>query len=271
MYLKENIKLLRNKMNMSQEKLAQEIGGYSRGTVAKWETGETIPDIYQINQMAKLFGISIDELVNKNLSDVGAEDITKTHKVIFDLFEQFIKGNEIIMDLLDIRVISRALIRKIKDEASRKKGYDAARLYMEAGSLGDMDSYICACSIFRELMEDSYNKDDVENWFMYKDLFDEVESRIMDISEREMEYMLMPYEEKKQKMDIYYMKKYIDEEKELEIIEENKKGINRLRNEYREACEKGDFDTANTIAFYNNKLVDATYSDREDLKLDKFE
>lgn len=271
MYLKSNIKLLRNKMNMSQEKLANDIGGYSRGTVAKWETGETIPDIIQIDSMAKIFGISIDDLVNKNLSVVDAEDITKTHNVVFELFEQFLKGNEIIMDLLDVKVISRALIKKIKEEASRKSGYDAARLYMEAGSIGDRESYICAHSIFSELMEKSYQEDSVDKWFMYKDLYDEVESRIMDISEKEMEYMLMPYEAKMEKMHLYYFEKYLDEERQKEVIEENKKEIEKLHDEYRQFCEEGDLDAANKLAYYNNKLVDATYKDREDLKLDMFE
>lgn len=268
MYLESNIKLLRNKMNMSQEKLALEIGGYSRGTVAKWETGETIPDIIQIDSMAKIFGISIDDLVNKNLSSNDAEDITKTHNMVFDLFEQFIKGNEIIMDLLDVKVISRALIRKIKDEASRKSGYDAARLYMEAGSLGDRDANMSARSILQELMKNSYNEDEVDDWFRYKELYDEVESRIMDISESEMEYLLMPYEAKMEKMEMFYINKYIDEDRQKEIIEDKKTEIERLHKEYKKTCAEGDLDAANGIALYNNKLVDGLYSDREDLKLE---
>lgn len=271
MYLISNIKLLRNTKNMTQEKFALELGVCSRGTVAKWESGKTVPDIFQIDAMAKFFGITIDDLVNKNLSVADADNITESQNVVFNLFEQFLKGNEIIMDLLDVKVISKALIKKIKEEASTKSGYDAAKIYMEAGSLGDEESYSHALSIFRDLMEKSSNEKDVDSWIMYKDLYDEVESKIMDIGEKEMEYMMMPYEEKLKIMDSYYVKKYYDEQRQNEILEENEKEIESLHDEYRKKYEEGDLHGANSLAFYNNKLVDATYKGREDLKLEMLE
>ena len=41
----------RKKRGLSQEEVAQKIG-VSRQTISKWETNETIPDIYQSNQRA---------------------------------------------------------------------------------------------------------------------------------------------------------------------------------------------------------------------------
>ncbi|MCM1577380.1 MAG: helix-turn-helix transcriptional regulator [Ruminococcus sp.] len=50
---------------MSQEKAA-EIIGVSRQTVAKWESGETLPDISNCAAMAKLYGVTVDELIFYN-------------------------------------------------------------------------------------------------------------------------------------------------------------------------------------------------------------
>ena len=35
--------------------------GVSRQTISKWETNETVPDIFQSKKMAKLYRISFDE------------------------------------------------------------------------------------------------------------------------------------------------------------------------------------------------------------------
>lgn len=38
-------------------------GGVSRQTISKWETNETLPDIYQSKRMAKLYQVSLDDLI----------------------------------------------------------------------------------------------------------------------------------------------------------------------------------------------------------------
>ncbi|MEG0345859.1 MAG: helix-turn-helix domain-containing protein [Erysipelotrichaceae bacterium] len=53
----------RKKNGLSQEEVADKIG-VSRQTVSKWETNETIPDIYQSKKMASLYGISLDDLID---------------------------------------------------------------------------------------------------------------------------------------------------------------------------------------------------------------
>ena len=52
----------RKKSGLSQEEVAEKIG-VSRQTISKWETNETVPDIYQSKKMAKLYKISLDELI----------------------------------------------------------------------------------------------------------------------------------------------------------------------------------------------------------------
>ena len=52
----------RKKSGLSQEEVAEKIG-VSRQTISKWETNETVPDIYQSKKMTKLYKISLDELI----------------------------------------------------------------------------------------------------------------------------------------------------------------------------------------------------------------
>lgn len=53
----------RKKSGFSQEYVAEKLG-VSRQTVSKWETNETLPDIRQSKQMAKLYNISLDDLID---------------------------------------------------------------------------------------------------------------------------------------------------------------------------------------------------------------
>ena len=46
--------------------------GVSRQTVSKWETDETLPDIRQAKQMARLYNLSLDELIE---FDVDLQEI----------------------------------------------------------------------------------------------------------------------------------------------------------------------------------------------------
>ncbi len=48
---------------MTQEDVADKIG-VTRQAVAKWEAGETVPDLEKCRLMAELFGVSLDDLAN---------------------------------------------------------------------------------------------------------------------------------------------------------------------------------------------------------------
>ncbi len=58
-----NLHNLRMLKGMTQEEVAEKIG-VSRQAVAKWENGESTPDILKCAALAKLYGTTIDELVN---------------------------------------------------------------------------------------------------------------------------------------------------------------------------------------------------------------
>ena len=62
MNVSQKIKDLRNQQGWSQEKLAEKLG-VSRQAVTKWETGAGTPDIENLAALARVFGVTTDELL----------------------------------------------------------------------------------------------------------------------------------------------------------------------------------------------------------------
>jgi len=67
MNLGHHLFLARKKKGLSQEAVAEKLG-VSRQTISKWETDETLPDIRQSKQLAVLYGVSLDELIEFDIS-----------------------------------------------------------------------------------------------------------------------------------------------------------------------------------------------------------
>ena len=65
--ISSNIASLRKMKGLSQEALADRIG-VSRQTIAKWESGESAPDVEHCDAMAELFEVSLDALVHENMA-----------------------------------------------------------------------------------------------------------------------------------------------------------------------------------------------------------
>lgn len=63
MSFQEQLQTLRKARGLSQEKLAEVIG-ISRQAVAKWEVGQSYPDIAKLIALSDFFEVSIDKLVN---------------------------------------------------------------------------------------------------------------------------------------------------------------------------------------------------------------
>ena len=61
----ENLVNLRKLHQLTQEELAEKLG-ITRQALAKWETGETKPDIEKCRMLAGIFGVSLDDLANYN-------------------------------------------------------------------------------------------------------------------------------------------------------------------------------------------------------------
>ena len=61
--LAKNLSLLRRAVGLSQEKAA-EAAGVTRQALAKWESGETTPDVLHCDKLAELYGVSLDDLLH---------------------------------------------------------------------------------------------------------------------------------------------------------------------------------------------------------------
>lgn len=61
--LAKNLSSLRRASGLSQEKAAEAVG-VTRQAVAKWEAGETTPDVLHCDALAELYGVSLDDLLH---------------------------------------------------------------------------------------------------------------------------------------------------------------------------------------------------------------
>ena len=80
MELYEKIVFLRRKNGLSQQELADKLE-ISRQSVYKWEQGLTSPDITKLPELAKIFNVTVDELLN---NDIDEKELAKD-KVIENL------------------------------------------------------------------------------------------------------------------------------------------------------------------------------------------
>ena len=79
----KRISEFRKKENLSQKDLARKLC-VSNKTVSKWECGNGVPDIEMSNQIAKIFGISIDKLINDNtINEAVIEKLHNEDKMFF--------------------------------------------------------------------------------------------------------------------------------------------------------------------------------------------
>ena len=76
MNLGNNLFQARKKAGLSQESVAEKLG-VSRQTISKWETDETVPDIYQSKKLAKLYNLTLDELIDFDIDIKEIEEIIK--------------------------------------------------------------------------------------------------------------------------------------------------------------------------------------------------
>lgn len=91
----ENLVRLRKIHQMTQEDVAEAVG-VSRQAVAKWESGETIPDLEKCKLLAELFGVSLDNLANYESKDNLGLDVPPKGKHLFGMVTVGDKGQIVI-------------------------------------------------------------------------------------------------------------------------------------------------------------------------------
>ena len=90
----DNLISLRKMHGMTQEELADHIQ-ISRQTLSKYETGESLPDIEKCRQIAAIFDVSLDDLVNYDSRTTGL-GVPPRGKHLFGLVKVGEKGQIVI-------------------------------------------------------------------------------------------------------------------------------------------------------------------------------
>jgi len=86
-----NLRLYRTQSGLTQEELAEKLG-VSRQAVAKWERGESMPDIECCVKLAELYGITVDMLLRNMQAAFQSGLDDDEHKHIFGVTKLNDKG-----------------------------------------------------------------------------------------------------------------------------------------------------------------------------------
>ncbi len=91
----DNLVSTRKLLQMTQEDLADKVG-VTRQAVAKWESGETVPDLEKSMLIADAFGVSLDELVKHEPADNMGLGVAPRGKHLFGVVTVGDKGQIVI-------------------------------------------------------------------------------------------------------------------------------------------------------------------------------
>ncbi|MBO6205804.1 MAG: helix-turn-helix domain-containing protein [Lachnospiraceae bacterium] len=92
---KDNLIHMRKLRKMTQEDLAEQVG-VTRQAIAKWESGETIPDLEKCRLLAETFGVSLDDLANFEPEQNLGLDLPPKGKHLFGMVTVGDKGQIVI-------------------------------------------------------------------------------------------------------------------------------------------------------------------------------
>mgnify|MGYP002656001334 CR=1 FL=1 len=101
----QNLKYLRNKHDMEQIDLAHKLGKKSASSISEWEKGKYTPKLKTITEIAAIFNVSINELMEEDLSKpklakdpdtiaahIDKEDLTEDEKQEVEDFINYLKS-----------------------------------------------------------------------------------------------------------------------------------------------------------------------------------
>ena len=137
---------LRKKENLSQEELAEKVG-VARQTISKWELGETAPDIKQAKQLANIFNVSVDELVDGNNESAVMKKLSNTEKlagIVIKMLKTFgiILTVFVVIDIIAFVIFFGFMDGKNKLEKSDDKQSELSYVYDNNYSLSNTNYQI---------------------------------------------------------------------------------------------------------------------------------
>lgn len=92
---RDNLVHLRKLNRMTQEDVAEKVG-VTRQAIAKWESGETVPDLDKCRLLADVFGVSLDDLANYKADENLGLDLPPKGKHLFGIVTVGDKGQIVI-------------------------------------------------------------------------------------------------------------------------------------------------------------------------------
>ncbi|MDY5654574.1 MAG: helix-turn-helix transcriptional regulator, partial [Bacilli bacterium] len=104
---------LRKKNGYSQEELANKLG-ISRQSVSKWERAEASPDTDNLILLAKIYNVSLDELLGA--SSVDVEELRSNNEVVEENTQKFdkkVKKYSLIKKTISTIILSASVITYI--------------------------------------------------------------------------------------------------------------------------------------------------------------
>lgn len=156
---------LRKKNNLSQEELAEKLG-VSRQAVSKWERSEASPDTDNLIGLAKIYGLSLDELIygkkeeKKEETQEEPKDETKEEKT---------EGEKLFVDIDDgedkVKIGPKGIFVESKDGEKVKISFNGIKIENIKSDGSDYDDY-----------DDEDDEDDEDDDELYKTVFEEIKN-----------------------------------------------------------------------------------------------
>ena len=92
---KDNLVNLRKFHDMTQEELAEKVN-VSRQSIAKWESGDAVPDLEKCKLLSEIFGVSLDDLANYEAENNMGINVPPKGKHLFGIVKVGEKGQIVI-------------------------------------------------------------------------------------------------------------------------------------------------------------------------------
>ncbi len=92
---KDNLVQLRKLHKLTQEDLADKLG-VTRQSIAKWESGETVPDLEKCKSLAEIFGVTLDDLAQYEQDENMGLNVPPKGKHLFGIVTVGDKGQIVI-------------------------------------------------------------------------------------------------------------------------------------------------------------------------------
>lgn len=88
-YFAENLKYLRTKKGLSQNKLA-ELANVNQASINRWEAKEMSPSLDNVNDLANALGVSVGDLLGEKLYEDKFDEL----EILFDKYKNILTESD---------------------------------------------------------------------------------------------------------------------------------------------------------------------------------